>query len=358
MLASLKKPLFTFLLFVLSIGLALLLCEGIIRVVYGEKMVLFPRYFTDYWYGEYHLRRTRPNMTFTHKSVDGVFHFVTNNRGFRNNESINYKKRLGELRVLLLGDSHTFGYEVNQQETYAAVTEKLLRGKGLDATVINAGLSGTGTAEQLVFLEQEGLRYNPDVVVVGFFSNDFDDNLKSSFFKLDAKDSLIADKKEHLPGVKIQNFIYQFRFVHWLSENSFLYNFTFNTVWDLFKNRSLEKGRQATDELAISTQASISPYALRLERKLLKKFQRILKDSVQFIIVDIPNFDKSSSVPNSLVPVFKEVADTFFHVPSLQKEMVTLGNATHVPHGQRHIAPPMHKLLGEKIAAYIAAAYQ
>lgn len=352
-----KKTLFATLLLVISVVVALLLGEGIIRMLYKDNMVLFPRYFTDYWYGEYHMRRTRPSMKFTHKSVDGVFHFMTNEKGFRKVDSTPYLKRPGELRVLVLGDSHTFGYEVNQQETYAAVTEKLLREKGFDATVINAGVSGTGTAEQLVFLEQEGLRYDPDVVVLGFFSNDFDDNLKSSFFKLDARDSLVSEKKEHLPGIKIQNFIYQFQWVHWLSENSYLYNFAFNTVWDLFKKRSLEQGRQVVDEMAVSTGEVISPYALRLEEKLVKKLGSILKDSTQLIIVDIPNYDKSSSVPLDLVPTFKATADTFFQVSAMPSELVALGATSHVPHGQRHMAPPLHKLLGEKIAAYIAATY-
>lgn len=357
LMTSIKKFLYTFILLLLSIGVALLLGEGLIRGLYKDKMVLFPRYFTDYWYGEYHMRRTRPTMNFTHKSVDGVFHFVTNEKGFRNIDSTPYKKRPGEFRVLVLGDSHTFGYEVNQQETYAAVTEKLLREKGFDATVINAGISGTGTAEQLVFLEQEGLRYDPDVVVLGFFSNDFDDNLKSSFFKLDTRDSLVVDKKEHLPGVKIQNFIYQFRWVHWLSENSYLYNFAFNTVWDLFKKRSLDQGKQVVDEMAVSTGEVISPYALRLEEKLAKKLRSTLKDDTQLIIVDIPNYDRSSSVPLQLVPAFQEAADTFFYAPAMQNELAALGATSHVPHGQRHMAPPLHKLLGEKIAAYIAATY-
>ena len=356
-MTSVKKILYTFILFLLSIAVALLAGEGLIRGLYKDKMVLFPRYFTDYWYGEYHMRRTRPTMKFTHKSVDGVFHFITNEKGFRNVDSTPYLKRPGELRVLVLGDSHTFGYEVNQQETYAAVAEKLLREKGFDATVINAGISGTGTAEQLVFLEQEGLRYDPDVVVMGFFSNDFDDNLKSSFFKLDVRDSLVIDKKEHLPGVKIQNFIYQFRWVHWLSENSYLYNFAFNTVWDLFKKRSLDQGKQVVDEMAVSTGEDISPYAFRLEQQLIKKLRSILKDNTQLIIVDVPNFDSSPSVPLQLVPTFKEAADTFFYTPAMQSELAALGATSHVLHGQRHMAPPLHKLLGEKIAAYIAATY-
>lgn len=350
----LKKIVYSAILVLLSIGLALLIGEGVIRLLYRDSMVLFPRYFTDRWYGDYHLRRARPNMTFTHRSPDGVFHFKTNEQGFRNLESVSYSKRPKEIRILVLGDSHTFGYEVDQEQTYAAITEKRLRDQGLDATVINAGLSGTGTGEQLVFLEQEGMRYQPDFVVLGFFSNDFDDNLKASFFKLDQQDSLLVNNKEHVPGVKIQNFIYQFALIRWMGEHSYLYNFAFNTIWDLFKNRSLEKGKKEIQELATSGQEAKNPYALRLEEKLLNRMKNTVIGKSKLIILDIPNLDGSSSVPDNLAPVFRSVADTFLYVSDMKRDLAAI-KPTHVPHGQRHISPATHNLFGEKIAAYIAS---
>lgn len=355
--AMLKKIFYAAIMILLSVGMALLIGEGVIRILYKDTMVLFPRYFTDRWYGEYHMRSARPNMTFTHRSPDGIFHFETNEQGFRNREATPYAKRPNELRVLVLGDSHTFGYEVNQEQTYSAVTEKRLREKGIDATVINAGLSGTGTGEQLVFLEQEGMRYQPDYVVLGFFSNDFDDNLKSAFFKLDQQDSLVIDHKEHIPGVKIQNFIYQFACIRWLSEHSYLYNFVFNTVWDLFKNRSLEKGKQDVREMATSGMEIKNSYALELEKKLLARMKKVLSGKSTFIILDIPNLDGSSSVPADLLPSFRSAADTLFYAPEMKTALSAIG-LTHVPHGQRHISALTHNLFGEKIAAYIALAHK
>lgn len=293
-------------------------------------------------------------MKFTHRSVDGVFHFKTNDQGFRNDTVIPYTKRPGEVRVLVLGDSHTFGYEVNQSETYAAVAEQLLRKQGLDATVINAGLSGTGTGEQLVFLEQEGYKFQPDYVVIGFFENDFDDNQKAGFFSV-SNDSVQLVRKEHLPGIKVQNFIYQFKFIHWLSEHSYLYNFAFNTVWDFFKVLSSKRGKPSEVEQVTVGSLKISLADQTLEKMLLKRLYQHTRSYAKLAILDIPTFKGQSSVPPGMEGDFYANADTFYHYPPRQSVFKRAGN-THVPHGQQHISASTHRIFGEQIAAYIAGA--
>ncbi|MFM7511542.1 MAG: hypothetical protein ACKO33_07225 [Bacteroidota bacterium] len=296
----------------------------------------------------------RPNMEFTHRSIDGVYFFQTNNQGFRNTTAIPYAKRRGEVRVLVLGDSHTFGYEVNQAETYAAVAEQQLRTRGIDATVINAGLSGTGTGEQLVFLEQEGYKYQPDFIVLGFFENDFDDNQKAGFFAIN-NDTLKLVKKEHLPGVKIQNFIYQFKFIHWLSEYSYLYNFAFNAVWDFFKMLSSKRGHSVEVERVIVGSQEISAHDKNLERLLVRRLRQYTKSFAKLIILDIPTYKGFSSIPLGMETYFSANADTFFHFPPHANDFKRAGN-THVPHGQQHISATSHRIFGEQIAAYIAGA--
>ena len=45
---------------------------------------------------------------------------------------------------------------------------------------VNAGVCGWGTTQELLWLRREGFSYDPDVVVLGFFLNDFADNASSS----------------------------------------------------------------------------------------------------------------------------------------------------------------------------------
>jgi lysophospholipase L1-like esterase len=102
------------------------------------------------------------------------------------------EKPSGVFRVIALGDSTTEGFEVAQNDTYTAVLERYLKKYGVNAEVFNAGISGFGTAEELLYLENEGIKYNPDAVVLGFFGNDFDDKARSDLFRIQDGELFIA----------------------------------------------------------------------------------------------------------------------------------------------------------------------
>lgn len=76
-----------------------------------------------------------------------------------------YEKPPNVRRLLLLGDSYAWGYGVGDEEHLARRLEDRLD----NWQVINTGVSGWGTDQQLLFLKHEGVRYSPDVVVVAFF---------------------------------------------------------------------------------------------------------------------------------------------------------------------------------------------
>ena len=226
-----KKILANVAIVLVTTALMLAIGELAVRILYADKTVLYPRYHTDAQYGEFTLRKIRPNSDFWHTSVDGSWQFVTISQGFRNYADVQYEKPPCTMRVLSIGDSHTQGYEVRQEHTFSAVIERFLRREGYQAEVIKAGVSGFSNAEALAFLEYEGVRYDPDVVVLGFYRNDFEDNLKAGLFNLDQDNNLVLVKKSHIPGVSIQNFIYSIPGVQWLSENSYFYSVLFNATW-------------------------------------------------------------------------------------------------------------------------------
>ena len=90
-----------------------------------------------------------------------------------------YEKPPGTFRILLLGDSFMEAVQVEQRETTAAVLEARLRAlrPDLNVEVINAGVAGWGTGIEGLYLDQEGYRFEPDLVLVGFFvGNDLHDN--------------------------------------------------------------------------------------------------------------------------------------------------------------------------------------
>lgn len=105
-----------------------------------------------------------------------------NSRGLRDRE-IPYRKPAGVYRILVLGDSQTFGYGVRAEETYAKVLEQRLRSRRVET--INTGVPGSGTAHQLHFLETEGWKYAPDAVVLGFFFNDILENKQCRLYAVE-----------------------------------------------------------------------------------------------------------------------------------------------------------------------------
>lgn len=347
---------------------SIFLAEFVIRKLYKDTTVLFPRYHTSANYGEFTIRKIRPNSNFTHTSVDGTWHFSTNAQGFRNYVDFDYEKPFGKYRVVSIGDSHTQGYECHQDYTYSKVIENYLNKAGFEAEVLNTGVSGFSTAEALVLLEQELVKYKPDVVVLGFFANDYVDNLKSGLYELDSNNTLIVSKKEHIPGVRIQDVIYALPGIKWLSENSYLYSILFNNTWRYFKkklrdtekNKALQnkadKDTGSQEELAVATKTNYSSYEISLAAALIERIYKVSrKIGAIFIVVDIPRVDKQNSIlpslVNELLPSVMRNSDGIVpHEVLLPYKDVA---RIHLRHGHRHISEFTHSILGVEAAKQI-----
>ncbi|HEV3007502.1 MAG TPA: GDSL-type esterase/lipase family protein [Burkholderiales bacterium] len=338
---------------VASTLVALAAGELVVRALYKDQTVMFPRYHTDYRYGRYTLRGVRPNAEFRHSSVDGTWTFVTNSRGFRNTREFAYAKPADVLRVLSLGDSHTQGHEARQEATFSAVLERYLEKRSVHAEVLNAGVSGFSTAEALAFLENEGYKYQPDVVVLGFYANDFEDNVKTGLFALEAG-RLVERKFEHLPGVRIQNAIYAIPGAQWLSENSYLYSLAFNGLWMHFKSALAGRGR-AEFEFAVATKGRHSDKEVALAVALLERMRDFCeRRGIRLIVVDIPrpNRHATPSLSPGVVPGIELVASG-----ELLREFEGAAEL-HVAHGNRHISELTHALIGIELGRRIFAPVQ
>lgn len=83
-------------------------------------------------------------------------------------------RRAGVYRVLCIGDSITFGFNVDQDDAFPRRLEQLLaaRHPGRAFEVINAGVSGWSWAQGVRYLESRGLALEPDAVVMAHGTND------------------------------------------------------------------------------------------------------------------------------------------------------------------------------------------
>jgi lysophospholipase L1-like esterase len=116
-----------------------------------------------------------PNSTDLFVKLDFAQEIHINSHGLRERE-IPYEKPAGVLRILMVGDSYTAGFEVKEEERFSRVVEDELTRRGIRVQTVNAGVRGWGTDQILLFLQDEGLRYEPDLVVYAWNSNDLTDN--------------------------------------------------------------------------------------------------------------------------------------------------------------------------------------
>lgn len=113
----------------------------------------------------------RPNLDldFGHRRVR------TNRAGMRQDSDYGYERAPNSVRILGLGDSGMFGWNVDQSEDYLSVLESNLRqsGNGVLYEVLNLSVPGYNTQLEVEALGKKGRKYRPDVVVVGWCENDF-----------------------------------------------------------------------------------------------------------------------------------------------------------------------------------------
>lgn len=92
-----------------------------------------------------------------------------NSKGLRDRE-YDWDKPPGMKRILVLGDSFTWGYGVADSEIFTEVLERELAGGTQSWQVLNSGVSGWGTDQEYLFLNSEGFRYSPDIVILAFYA--------------------------------------------------------------------------------------------------------------------------------------------------------------------------------------------
>jgi lysophospholipase L1-like esterase len=99
--------------------------------------------------------------------------FRSNHDGFRT-EPVSRAKAPGVYRIVLLGDSLTFGWSVNQDERFSRLLQDRLNtvAAGRRYEVINLALPGYTMYHGAQVFEHYALRYDPDMVVVAFGIND------------------------------------------------------------------------------------------------------------------------------------------------------------------------------------------
>ncbi len=106
-----------------------------------------------------------------------------NSHGFRDVEHL-YEKPQGMVRIAVLGNSWTEALQVSQEATYTSVLQTTLTSNrcfaGQRVEVLNFGVAGYSTAQELLTLQQEVWKYDPDIVLLALYpARDIANNVRA-----------------------------------------------------------------------------------------------------------------------------------------------------------------------------------
>jgi len=156
--------------FLASIVVVVVAIEGWVRATWEPRKGRPGFFLSDAIRGQ----RLAPNY-------DGWFAGVPvhiNRLELRDPREYDRAKRSNTFRILVLGDSVTFGHGSVYEHTYPYLVEQQLKAwrPDVDWQVWNAAVPGYNTSQELAQLEEVGPAFAPDLVVVGFYENDLMDN--------------------------------------------------------------------------------------------------------------------------------------------------------------------------------------
>ena len=154
----------------LSIILAVVACE------LGWRLLKFKRFTIQAGIDDPHFHhRLKSNTTYHFASPEFSVDVRTNSYSLRGPDPV-IPKPPGVLRILMLGDSFTFGFPVRDEETFSFLVERGLKAQGYPVEVINGGVSGYSPVLEYLSLRDQFLRFDPDLVVLWYDRADLQDD--------------------------------------------------------------------------------------------------------------------------------------------------------------------------------------
>jgi len=255
-------------------------------------------------------RQNMANRAGWKRSAEFSVQVRVNSKGLRGPE-VAYEKAPGMFRVLVVGDSFTFGGQVEEDETFVVRLGHELQKAANRASseprqieTINAGVDGWNTANELAWLTSEGLRYEPDLVVLMFYTgNDPGENY--DMLKAVKRVGVEMDPAAALPARDARRF---------LADTSALYAFLETGV--ISKLTSAPEASDLADlsedtELRVrrSTDPDRQDQGWQVSGDLLRHLRVLCDDAgVQLLVVGIPTVEHVGNADRSPTP-FTSIAE-------------------------------------------------
>jgi hypothetical protein len=327
----------------LSLACGVLVAETALRVFAPQPIL--PRYVET---GPHGIRRNIAHVRGEMIVPEYRHAFTTNSAGLRGAKEYAPIKPAGTYRIIVLGDSVALGHGVGDEETFAALLERALT-PIRPTEVLNLGVSGYGTAEELIQLRHVGLSYQPDLVVLAYFPNDPYNNVVSRLFKVVAG-ALQPDRPGFAPALYIRDHLYSLPGWSFLCQHSHLVNLLRNRASGYFIHRLAAENR-----VPARMSNRLTDHEATLTAALLREMQRELAArGIPLVILTIPLVSDGEIIQNFPEEAFGRSGNA---PPVLDLAADLSGGVALEELFYRRDGHPTrlgHRLIAERLAAFVA----
>ena len=196
-------------------------------------------------------------------------HVRINENGLRDREH-SYERHNNNERILILGDSFAWGYGVEEPERFSQLLEE-----SLGVEVINAGVSGYSTDQELLWYRNEGIKYDTDLVILEMAGNDIGDNDQQLVNTIYYKPRFVIENGQLVPvGYPVPKTGPKGKLIYSLSQRSALAFFLIQRYFDLLSGYEKAKVSSVQASSAVPD-VSTKSEPFRLTTALLDEIRNI-----------------------------------------------------------------------------------
>lgn len=348
---------------------AVVLTTALVVIVLGESAVrvVAPQDLSGRWshIGHRGLRINKPNWEARHQRGEIAVTYRLNDHGLRGGPLQDAGRR-----VLVLGDSFTFGWLLEERDTYVQLLAERADARFGSRTFqfLNGGRGGWGTSDYVAFVEEYGESLQPAVVLVFLNFDDIRRSNKSALYSVTEADALELSAHS-VPASRLTKIADALPLYDWLISRSHLVQLARRSVEATLRRRASAVHEDAIGQRTVEEPRPASRDELQatlcLGQGLFRRLHEWCKKHCCELLVVTTGYqgqDASREATNSPDAVFLREAAGFFlaeGVPyhDITPEMVEAVNGqwdAFIIEGDGHANVAGAKLIGDRAWDWVA----
>ena len=140
-----------------------------------------------------------------------------------------------EKKILVFGDSFTFGWLLNEKDTFVFKLQNHIENRKRKRCFLNAAAGGWGLSEYLAYTEDFIQRIKPDVLLIFLNLDDVSRILRKKMFKLE--NGILRRNRSNKNSLTFKEVVNSLPLYNWLLERSHVVNLMRKIILTGFNNQ-------------------------------------------------------------------------------------------------------------------------